>query len=108
MSFERECYVVCRPRVLQPKAKTRQRGVFRGGSKADSSACTLSRRRQMAGVIVATPGWALPRRDGLSTQGPWGALAPGVVLFHPSSLAGGGRPRLLKSNADPMCSIGMA
>ena len=25
-----------------------------------SSACVLSRRRRMAGVIVATPGWELP------------------------------------------------
>ncbi len=89
MSFERECCVVCRQRVLQPKAKTRRRGEFRVGSKADSSACALSRRRQMAGVIVATPGWALPRRDGLSTQGPWARWRL-VVLFRPSSLSGAG------------------
>lgn len=59
-----------------------------------SSVCVLSRRRQMAGVIVATPGWAFP---GVCQEhrGPE-ALTSGVVLFRPS-LVGGGRPRLLKS-----------
>lgn len=49
----------------------------------------FQRNRKTAGVIVATPGWALPGRGGPGTQGP-GARWRLVVLFRPSSLAGAG------------------
>lgn len=52
----------------------------------------------MAGVIVATPGWALLGRGGQSTQGPGARWRLGV-LFRPSSLSGGGRPKLLRSGS---------
>lgn len=41
-----------------------------------------------AGVIVATPGWALP--GGTSRQAHRGQALAWVILFRPSSLSGAG------------------
>ncbi|MNX48740.1 hypothetical protein D3C86_793290 [compost metagenome] len=49
----------------------------------------FQRYRKVAGVIVATPGWALPGCGSPSTQGPWARWRL-VVLFRPSPLSGAG------------------